>query len=479
MLLAVNQGKALAGSFDHPGHGVFAMSRGGAFAARADNPTAILYNPAGAAWLAGTHIVLDGNILMEDIRYQPKVYGEPGDPSTYPHTRGVAGSPAVRMPEVQNTADPFITPFLGASTDLGVMRSINLRLLLGVYGPHVHPQRTFPAYCAPGVSPCEASTKEADGLPNPARYDILAQDILVVYPSIGLAWSFKWISVGAVFQATIADFYDKTTVSSLMPTYDPKWDVAIELNAQDNFTPTGIIGVHAKPLDFLEAGASVRIGYTLDFEGTVETFIPPELSGYVKVDKEGDVSVKLNMPWVVRTGVRYVNRDGQGRERFDVELDFVYETASQVERIEIVPQLKIEGKVVQQMPKTYNWKDMWTIHLGGTYNIHDLFGSGTLRISLGGFYESAAVEDEYTRLDFTSFPRYGVAGGVDFAWAFGWGSMKLALGYMHTFHETREVQGSKVLSLVPLYPADQGKVIGEGTYKIGIDAISIGLAANF
>ena len=284
--------------------------------------------------------------------------------------------------------------------------------------------------------------------------------------------------MGAVFQATIADFYDKTTVSSLMPTYDPKWDVAIELNAQDNFTPTGIIGVHAKPLDFLEAGASVRIGYVMNFEGTVETFIPPEMSVF-DVDKKGDVSVKLTMPWVVRTGVRYVNRDGQGRERFDVELDFVYETSSQVERFEIVPQLKINQKVVQQMPKTYNWKDMWTIHLGGTYNIHDLFGSGTLRISLGGFYESAAVEDEYTRLDFTSFPRYGVAGGVDFAWAFGWGSMKLALGYMHTFHETREVQGSKVLSLVPLYPADQGKVIGEGTYKIGIDAISIGLAANF
>jgi len=47
------------------------------------------------------------------------------------------------------------------------------------------------------------------------------------------------------------------------------------------------------------------------------------------------VSLPIPMPWVVRTGVRYINRDAQERERFDVELDFIWESTSDVEVFDV------------------------------------------------------------------------------------------------------------------------------------------------
>ncbi|MBW2734022.1 MAG: hypothetical protein JRH20_16670, partial [Deltaproteobacteria bacterium] len=48
---------ATAGGYDYPDHGVTALGRAGAFVARADDPLALIYNPAGAARLKGTQLL--------------------------------------------------------------------------------------------------------------------------------------------------------------------------------------------------------------------------------------------------------------------------------------------------------------------------------------------------------------------------------------------------------------------------------------
>lgn len=485
LTLLLTAAPARAGGYDYPAQGTFALSRGGAFAARADNPVAIYYNPAGAARLRGTHILINGNLLWEDVRYQRRIYNDDGTVSEiYPHTAlETDPSKRLRMPELQNKDGVFPTPFIAITSDLSVLRPYGLTLMAGLYGPHVHPRRSYPAYCKKGISPCvETTADDKDGVPSPARYDGIVTDVLMAFPSLGLAWEPPWkavkgLRIGAVFQVVYAEFVHETT-AAVVAADDPRWDVGIRIESKDSFTPTGIFGVQWGGLDFLELGVSARVGFTEHFKGRVTTRVPDEMSAF-DVDTEGDIETTLKMPWVVRSGVRFIQRDAAGRELFDVELDFVYESTSDVELFDNTATLQVNGQDIQPLPKTYGWDDTFGVRLGGTYNFWELFGKGLLKVSLGGFYESAAMPQEYTRLDFMPMERFGLAGGLDFSWDFGFSRIGLALGYMHIFHVGRTVKESLSRQLVPLFEPDQGKTIGTGSYKVAIDVFSLGLSADF
>ena len=494
--------EAQAGGFDYPDHGTAGLIRAGAFVARADDPSAVYYNPAGAARLRGTHIFLGGNLLMEDIRFQRRIYpvygadkGVPVPLDKYPH------DPTLRMPEVQNNAPPFMTPFFGLSTDLGFLAPYNLRLVAGFYGPHVQTSHSFPRYCVKGTDPCEPTDDSKTGIPSPARYDAVYTYEIVIYPSIGLAWQpVKWLSIGAVFQATYATFKFDSVLSAQLakdmdgqPDENPDQDVDIKADVEDPFTPTAIIGVHVAPFSWLEFGSSVRIGYGFEFEGTVTA---ESVSGLHKLVKPNPttINISLQMPWVVRSGVRYINRDAGGRERFDVELDFVFESTGSVDSYEISTGGKILNDPIQGLDQVHNWKDTYSLRLGGTYYLRDLFKDGTLAISAGGFWESEAVAEEYTRLDFLPFERGGLSVGVTLHWR----RYSLAMGYMHTFYVSRNVMpeggdartgtcaatngaegcGSKIPQMTPK-DSSFGGPIGNGVYEMSTDIFTVGATVRF
>ena len=494
---------ARGGGFDYPDHGTAGLIRSGAFVARADDPSAVYYNPAGAARLPGTHIFLGGNLLMEDIRFQRRiypVYGAGKDVSVpldkYPHDS------TLRMPEVQNNAPAFLTPFFAVSTDLGFLAPYNLRVVAGFYGPHVQPSHSVPRYCVKGTDPCEPTDDSENGIPSPARYDAVYTYEIVIYPSVGLAWQpYKWLSIGAVFQATYATFKFNSVLSAAMgkgskgqPEENPDLDVDIEADVEDPFTPTAILGVHVTPLPFLEVGASVRLGYKFEFEGMVEASNNPLNLHKLVEPNPTTINIALHMPWVVRTGVRYINRDAGGRERFDVELDFVYESTGQLDRFDISTGGTIQGKEIEGLDQVHGWKDTYSLRLGGTYFLRDLFKDGTLALSAGAFWESEAVPEEYTRLDFLPFERGGLSVGLTLHWR----RYSLAVGYMHTFYVTREVMpeggdartgtcaatkgtegcGSKVPQMTPL-GASFGGPIGNGVYQSSTDIVTIGASVQF
>ena len=494
---------ALAGGFDYPAPGTTGLARGGAFTARADDPTAIFYNPAGAARLPGTQIFLSGNVLMEDIRYQRRIYPVAGASSKtsvpvdrYPHDS------SLRMPEVQNDAPPFVTPFLAISSDLGgLLKPHNLRLLAGFYGPHVQPSHSFPRYCEAGANPCVPTDDSKNGLPSPARYDALFTYEIVVYPSVGLAWQpFDELRIGFVFQATYATFEFRSVLSAIpfkeldgQPLEHPKDDVDITADVEDAFTPTAIIGIHLAPTSFLEAGFSMRIGYTFDFEGEVTATSESGMHELVKPNP-ATINISLDMPWVVRAGLRYINRDDQQRERFDVELDFVWESTGFVDRYNITTGGKILGNEIQGLDQVHNWKDTWGMRAGGTYHLRDLFADGVLSLSAGVSYESNAMPEDYTRMDFLPFERVGLALGV----AVQWRRYSFGVGYMHQIYTEREVMpdggdartgacassggtrgcGSQIPQMTPMNSSFGGP-IGNGTYRMSVDIVSIGASVKF
>lgn len=492
---------AHAAGFDYPDHGTAALSRGGTFTARADDPTALLYNPAGAALLRGTHVLINGNILDENIRFQRRNYPAPNDPAklTLIPDR-YHNDQSLRMPEVRNDDAPFITPFIAVTTDLGLsfFKRHRLTLMAGVYGPHVHPSHTFPRYCAEGGRLCEPEGGPT-GRPAPQRYDMVESDVLLFYPTIGLAWQpLPGLSIGGNFQAAYGSFDLSLVVGSITNKEDPALDADIKLKTRDWFTPTGILGVHWKALSFLELGASVRFGFTMKFEGEVEATLPETLSMVTVDPNPGTIRLDVPLPWVVRSGVRYVNRDALERERFDLELDFVWESTGQVGVFDVATDMAFEfggtRQEIESLSQQHNWNDSWSLRLGGSYNLHDLFQGGTLTLRAGGFYESAAAPEQFSRLDFLPFARVGVTAGVGVEW----GRYSFGVGYAYIFHEDRNVApdggdartgecqasggasgcGSGVTQVIPIAP-DDGRPVANGAFDVSIQILTLGAAASF
>ena len=75
---------ASAGGYEFPGDGARALGRGGAFAARADDPMAIVVNPAGLASLPGTQIWVSTHLAFAKdcfTRNQPGVAADGTTPT--------------------------------------------------------------------------------------------------------------------------------------------------------------------------------------------------------------------------------------------------------------------------------------------------------------------------------------------------------------------------------------------------------------
>ncbi|MCC6749302.1 MAG: outer membrane protein transport protein [Deltaproteobacteria bacterium] len=498
-----------AGGFHYPELGTVGLSRGGAFVATADDPTAIYYNPAGAARIVGTQILLSGNLLNETLRFQRRSYEDPTRaPDRYPN------DPTQRMPEVVNSDGWFPAPFFAVTSDLHVLRPYRIVLMAGIYGPNAHNTRTMPRYCKPGSNPCEPVDK---GQASPARYETVSTELLVLYPTFGAAWRpIKSLSLGAVLQLGYNTMTYKTVVAGLM-SENPDTDVEATLNMSSGISPTGIFGVHWAPLPFLELGASVRIGFTFHATGQVcmgtkEAGKPCQGLPKETVDKlplkirlePNPAPAHMDIPkaWVVRTGARYVHRDGEGKEKADVELNFVWENTSRLKSFLFVPDQPIKTVLeetgetftqVKELAEPYEWQNSWSLRLGGSYRFHRIFSDATLILRAGGFYEAPAQKDDYVRLAFMPFER----GGFTLGGGLRWRRYAVDVGYAHIFNKTVTIAppagaaectntvtencGSNVRQMVPLTsaPIKFGSVIGNGTYAAAIDEITLGASVVF
>jgi long-chain fatty acid transport protein len=483
---------ASANAYDMPDHGAEALGRAGAFVAKADSPWALYYNPAGAARLRGTHISIGSNFLAATARYQRLHFGDPTQPvDRYPHDSNL------RMPEVVSTQGPIALPALMITTDLGgLLRELDLVLLAGIYGPHAAGDMLFPRFCKAGVSPCQASGP--DGIPNPARLDMVSREVLVFYPSIGLAWQpFSGLSIGAVFQLTHMAFRYHLVVGAFVGEA-PENDVDVRLDLSSALTATGILGIHYQPFDFLQIGASARIGHTVKTTGTVATALGPGLAKGSALSLEttpnpapGELDIPF--PWIFRFGVHYVHKDCEDKERFDVELDATYETLSTLDTFALKSHIQLVNtetgnqflQTITDVPVPHRWRNSFSLRLGGSVSFHDIIAKSVLVLRAGALYESSAMPDELTRLDFLSLTRLG------FTLGFGlrYGRYGLDFGYGFFSHLRRSISpeqtvgqcgpipkagcGSQVTSLVPISPIKIGGPVGNGTYDMTAHIFSV------
>jgi long-chain fatty acid transport protein len=385
---------ARAGGFEFPDNGTEALGRGATFTAKADSPLAVYYNVAGLARQRGTNVLIDGNLNFHSFTFQRT--------GTYPDNSNDPATPwgGSNFPAVTDASGPFYAPFVAVTSDFGYFD--RLTFALAAFGPSAVGGRTFQL----GVQ----------GAPGPGRYDAVQSESSIIYPTLAAAYRVTpWLDLGVGASLVVASF-DTTSVAFSaitenlcpQPEYYP-CDSRSELKTNGTgFAPS--FGALVRPSESFAFGVNVRAAHELDTSGSV-TAVPPLAAAAIPI-APGDATLKINLPWVVRAGARYIAMKN-AQESFDIELDATYETWAQAQGSgpEItIPKLGPYSDIHTVLQHGY--KDTFSVRGGGAYNMDAL--SGTLAIRGGAYYDSSATDFQNTRIDFDTLAKVGVTAGVGY-----------------------------------------------------------------
>ena len=313
-------GSAWAGGFELGDQGARATGRGGAFVVKADDGSAIYYNPAGLAKIDGTHLYLSYRMAYGDVEYRRA--------RTLDWSEAVHGLPRLVQFDHVKSETPFFPMGLmfAAVTDFGLD---DWGFGIGAYGP-------------PGIG---TSKYQENG---PQKYMLEEMDVVVLYYTLSAAWKYKDIfGIGASVQYVHMPTFGMEMVidgninARTVHPESSRFDIRSKINGEDIFNMTAILGLWYKPLPYLEIAAAARlvpIEFNVDGHIGLEALelnLTEPISSYRKDGAGGTVdddSVVFSMvfPPKVRWGIRYIH-EKMGREVFDIELDFSYEFWSMVD----------------------------------------------------------------------------------------------------------------------------------------------------
>jgi len=391
--------------------GARAAGRSGAFAARADDPTAVQYNPAGLAEIGGTMVMVGNRVSYNEYTYTRA----PTD--DWAHLMANGDPTRVTFPEVRNS-----TPWQGLEPLVIVASNLGLHdwgFALGAFAPPGASKFTFPD----------------DG---GQRYQMLSREAIFLNYTASAAWKHhdtfgvgataEWIVVPRLNYALMIDGSPLAQANNPVTS---DLDMRATTKGSDYFTFNAILGAWFRPvpsLQFALAGqvvpANVKTHSKLSIEPVnLTTAEPPMLSReFVPAD---DVSIILPLPLMARAAARYRGLAG-GREIFDVELDVEYETWSRVNQFTLDTHglmATFEGTNVPlgriAIPK--HWRDTVAFKLGGDWAaIPD-----RLTLRGGAFYETAVADAAYANVDFPGGPMFGGSLGSSLLL----GSWELAMAY--------------------------------------------------
>jgi long-chain fatty acid transport protein len=477
---------ALAGGYDIPDEGTEALGRGAAFAAKADDGTALYYNVAGLAQQRGTRVLMDINLMFHDTAFtRAGLYpGDPSDPST-PWAR----SP---YPTIHDGTQTFEVPFFALSSDFNFFKRLTLGFAL--YGP-------------PGVGEHDYSqstsilAKQHNGsyatviAPSPARYDLAHANLLILMPTWGAGFrAAKWLDIGFAVQWVYARFglsnaslytaQESLCVGS--PDY-PGCDSYGQIDASGN-TFGLLFSALAHPTGWLDIGLSYRPQIDIHATGNLHG-VPPAVSP----TQLGDTDVHFNtmLPHMLRAGLRVANHYDDGTEKADLEFDATYEnwgaTRDRIFRSIDDPSQKLDhiyadqfmlGTGVLDVNLNHGYRDTFSLRLGGAYNwrVSDLI---RVILRLGTYLDSAATDLAHTRLDFNTGVKWAFTMGLGYRWK----GMTANIAYAFVYSPARDVSNSAETAVSAIngtsyLPGEPMIAVGNGRYEYSMHILSLGLTFN-
>jgi long-subunit fatty acid transport protein len=466
---------ARAGGFETPDNGTEALGRGGAFVAKADDPTAIQYNPAGLAGQRGTRVLFDGKLVNSTYSFQR--FGTYPDNANDPKTRW-GGQP---FPQVNDQGGLFFAPFIAATTDFGTFDW--LTFAIGAFGPSSVGGRTYPY----GIG---------GGYPSPARYDVVRPKALVILPtaSVGVRVT-DWLDLGVgvhfvygnfnLTSTSFVDLGDGMAGPCKNVEYAPCDSLSTVSGTGTTWAVSGGAIVH--PTRALSFGASVRSPISIDATG--QATVDPNITIIKPPPAPGNATFHTELPWYLRVGARYAVLEGDGFEAGDVELDATYETWGSSQGVG--PTIHIDhlgpmGAAFDNIDVTiaHHYNDTFSIRGGGAYNIK--IPVGVLALRGGLYYDKSATSGDpsYTRMDFDTLDKIAGTVGVGLKW----NGFTLNLAYAEVFEPGRTVdQGTG--NVRPVDGAQHGQpvdsmgnqlpAVNEGQYSGHTQMFSFGVVAVF
>ena len=463
--------ESVASGLEVPEQGTLSLARGGAFSARADNPTAGIHNPGALSKTKGLKLLYNHNLVWSFASFTRSESQIPASAAVDDYLA------STQWTEPSENKTPFfpLGALLAASHDFG---SENWTFGFQFYGPN-----------NTGATEYDQNGGQ--------RYMLTKLDSLVTFTGLSAAYGTDTYGVGLTLQHAMMPKLDYTTVvdgsvngAALSP-YASASDVVTTISISDMFAYSAILGAWWRPTPSFELALSGRIlPVKFEAEGkvTIENVSCPEGERCGASFSEDQLAVpgskaslSMALPQTARLGLRYRGLKGD-TEVYDIELDVVYEGWSSIDEyaLDLEGQIQLYGGTpVQDINIPKRWRDTLSVRLGGTYAaVVD-----TLDISLGGYYEQGATPHNYTHLDFLSVDRVGLGAGLTYKT----GGMELSLAYSHVFQETRTVTETygKVMQQRPVAQCPDGcggysgVPANAGTFESSVDMVSLGIETGF
>jgi long-chain fatty acid transport protein len=376
--------------------GARAEGRAGAVAARADDITAVTYNPAGLAKIGSTLIQVGNRFSYNALSYTRSPTPDYGNAQN-----GTA--PLHTFATVDNQQPwQMLDPLVGIVSNLGLE---NWGFALAAYSPPGISREDFPV---DGGQRYMMVNREAIILNYSASAAFKYRDVF------GIGVSLQWIHVPRLTYSLVID---ANTFTGLANPVSSSLDMQATATGSDPFTFNAILGAWFRPTPSFEIGISGQV-IPADIVTNSELTVKPLSSGFqggVTLSRNGrpanDVTVSLPLPLLARAGARYRHLEG-AREVFDVELDVEYETWSRAERFTLDTNhlratFQTQSIDIQRIDLEKHWRDTVAVRLGGDYAV----APDALTLRAGAYYETAVADPAYASVDFPSGAQIGAAVG--------------------------------------------------------------------
>ncbi|MBN9163689.1 MAG: hypothetical protein BGO98_40910 [Myxococcales bacterium 68-20] len=456
-----------------PDNGSEQMGRGGAWIARASDPLATVFNPAG---LAGqpSRVTLQSSIIFHHTCFSR--IKAANDTSLDPLADG-----AGRFPRVCNDIEPALNPQIG-----GTLR-INDRLGIGalIIGPSASGEKNWPDFVEDGNGTRRAS---------PQRYLLTRQSGLIVFPTIGVGYevlsnlrlglSFGWgfakiknaaatVALNSSGQTSdndvranlqVRDYFIPRVSAGGLWSITPNVDVAGWYQWTDAVKARGDVGTATSFYTAANAqrGDDSRVGYGDTIFSDCGTGRPQDEG---KCGSGDNAKVKLALPMEAKIGIRYhrprvsleeaqrqaapggksFRRDPLANDLFDIELDLTWANNSAIDALEIrfpgtstgagrLPVSGINSEIPARADQPRHYRDVFGIRVGGDYNVLP----DQLALRAGAYIETAAGREQFQHIDFAASQRIGFALGGTYRIRLGkdparTDAIEIMAGYGHTF----------------------------------------------
>lgn len=447
--------------------GAKAIGRGGAFTAKADDLSAVMYNPAGLTRIGSTSIQLDNKFAYNVITFDRAPFLN-GDGTTTTFNRA----------ENTNKFQP-LDPLVGVSSTLG-LSDWAFALV---------------AYANSGISSLKFPESGAQ------KYMMIDREAMFINYALDVAWKpIDDLSVGVALQAIVVPSLTyRMAINGTPMNFGVQsradangGDMVSTIEASDMFTLNATLGALYRVSPAFELGLSAQVlpsqieakgPIKLEFvdieaartaAGAASLENPTTFRGAEAAD---DVTLTLPLPMSFRLGSRYISRRADGTELFDIELDLSYETWSAVDKL-VMDSNGLRGDAtaaifdVGVINVEKQWKDVIGVSLGGEYNAVP----GFLDLRLGAYYETAVSDPAYSNVDFVTGQQIG--GTVGSTFSFGQFQVTLAYEYRAQPAVSTTVAEGKITQVSPLRP-DETLVVNAGTYYAIAHSAALGLRYVF